>query len=70
MYRAEPEYRSLKRWHEEWVLPLIDCMSLGSISWESIIDLLAQFEQERASELQGFYDLCLKYNTIARAASV
>lgn len=48
------------RWFHEAFEPLLEAVDLGVLSWESIIDHVADTESQ--STLREFYSLCLRFN--------
>lgn len=69
MYSGRPEYQGHLLWYETWVLPLIKTMSLGCLSWESIITRVTQVSPEQGQELEVFYGRCLKHSSLAARAA-
>lgn len=53
---------SLDIWFESWFMPLLSRIDLRCISWEEILDTIKASHHPIASELQSFYERCLKYN--------
>jgi hypothetical protein len=46
----------LKRWHTEFLIPVLDQIDIQSISWEASLDLIDD------ASIHTFYDCCLKFN--------
>lgn len=65
MYTGEKRHGDLQRWLEDWVLPLVDRMTLKCCSWESVIERARISVPEYGASLARFYELCLKYNAVA-----
>lgn len=69
MYSGQPEHQRHLQWYEMWALPLIKTMSLGCLSWESIITRVKQVSPEQGQELEVFYVRCMKHNSLAARAA-
>ena len=50
------------RWFQETFMPTLDTISIGEISWESLVKLITEHDPEFGSELAGFYAKCLEFN--------
>lgn len=46
----------------DWVRPMMERISLGSLSWEEIIQGIKGVDGNSGKELQEFYERCLVYN--------
>ncbi len=69
MYEGEPEHTSLLQWYEQWALPLLDHISLGCITWETVIQRMILADNDLGHAMHSFYELCLTYNRLARSAT-
>ena len=49
-------------WYEKWFRPTIDCIRLGALSWESIIEVIANQDAGAGEMFRDFLGFCLEYN--------
>jgi hypothetical protein len=49
-------------WFNDWFLPTLKIISIDALTWEAIIDPIANFDTESHSELNTFLQQCLRYN--------
>lgn len=62
--RVEPYDDSDKSaWCEEWFLPMLNRVDVGSISWEEVISAMRGVDEESAW-FGDFYDSCLYFNRV------
>ncbi len=52
----------LKEWYSEAFLPLMDAVSLYCLSWEETFEWIEGEIPNQATQLMGYYDLCLEFN--------
>lgn len=51
-------------WSTDWFEPTLDRIApeLTSMSWEEIIQTILDNDSTAGANIQGFYDLCLRFN--------
>ena len=67
-YDAEHRVAKLDPWLHEWALPLLDGASqfrFDCISWESVIQRIAEQDAACGDRMRSFYAECLRYNAPA-----
>jgi len=52
----------LEPWYREWFEPVLDAISLQTLSWEDTLAWIGQSDQEAERALQAFYEKCLLFN--------
>jgi hypothetical protein len=52
--------RTLRAWHKNFFIPVLDHIDIDCISWESIIDRIDN------TSIRNFYDRCLEFNRQAK----
>ena len=53
---------ALKKWLEDWALPLVERMEVDCYSWETAIDKIEEADGSYGASLKEFYLQCRKYN--------
>jgi len=59
--RRVKEYGDEREWFSQWFLPVLDRIDIKTVSWENLIDFLAESEPD-ADQLKEFYRRCLEFN--------
>ncbi len=49
-------------WYHDHFLPLMDVITISTLSWEQIVDAIVAADPDFGEELSGFYANCLKFN--------
>jgi hypothetical protein len=61
--RRISEYEgALDNWISDFFEPLMDHLSLHSLSWEEAIDWIGKYENDASQKLEEFYRFCLQFN--------
>lgn len=55
-------------WLEHWFLPTLSAMSVGCVSWESVLAHIGAQDPAFGNDLAEFYGRCLEYNGGARGS--
>jgi hypothetical protein len=63
---AAYESEEKNRWFQESFMPTLDKITIGEISWESLVEFINQQDPEFGSELADFYAKCLAFNQSVR----
>lgn len=61
-YQDRKEYEEMKKWFDDFFLPLVRAIDIQCLSWEDIIDFIKGEDEEAGNGLREFYELCLKFN--------
>jgi hypothetical protein len=64
MYVGTPDELAKRAWFERAFLPLLDVIRIETITWEAIVDCIAQLTPEAAPAFQEFYARCLQFNRV------
>lgn len=69
VYRRCSSYGTEKqRWFEESFLPLLPCIQPLILSWEDVIQHIAEHDAPSARHLSAFLDKCIQFNRPGRLA--
>ncbi|MEI8173618.1 MAG: hypothetical protein WCH07_09075 [Deltaproteobacteria bacterium] len=63
------EYGAKRDWFAQWFLPVLERLDIKTISWENLIDFLADRDPD-AGQLKDFYKSCLEFNKPSRKGQV
>jgi len=61
-YAGREKYDELTSWFERWFLPLLNNIKIKAISWEALLEPIAQMDEESYREISSFYEKCKEYN--------
>ena len=56
-------------WFETSFLPVLRCIRLDCLSWESLVDFIGDHDPDFGADLKGYYASCLTYNQQVRSAN-
>jgi len=59
--RADAFRSELTHWLEAWFVPALERMRIEALPWEDLIRHIASVDPASASELEAFYQLCLRH---------
>ena len=62
---SEYEDQAKLEWFEEWFLPTLKAIRLRCISWEELLAVVSEHNDEDGKELNDFYARCLEFNKFA-----
>ena len=61
--RRVDEYdESRDDWLKGWLLPTMEHITIGAMSWEELLSNIEGLDQKSGEKLYEFYALCLKFN--------
>ena len=61
---AAYDEKAKQDWFDEWFLPICDKAEIRCVSWEELLDDIANHNPSDGEEMQRFYDKCLMFNRV------
>lgn len=62
--RRVEEYEGARdEWMDQWFQPTMEAVDLGLVSWEELLEDVAEGAPESGRDLEAFYEPCLHFNT-------
>lgn len=49
-------------WYDRWFQPIWEKMKIGCLSWEDLLQKIAEYDPGSANEIREFYEKCLAFN--------
>ena len=50
-------------WSKNWFTPTLDNIEIGSISWESLLDIVKDKDSRAVQDLFDYYSSCMRFNS-------
>ena len=64
MERRVASYKGERdEWFKDWFTPTLDNIDIGSISWESLLDIVEEKDSRAGQDLFDYYSSCLRFNS-------
>lgn len=60
--RVEAYQGEREQWYGAWFTPLLGTLQLSLLSWESVIDAIAEHDPSAGEAIGAFYERCLAFN--------
>ena len=59
--RVEEYERARDEWFADWFRPTLDALDVGIVSWEELLEEIAERDPESGRALAAFYQKCLRF---------